>query len=481
MERIFVQIAGQWSTAHQATLDELFAHASSPQRIFVGYAHDADSALNLPPGIEKKQVRRVHTLASKSDFGHARAVQLYGYEEYVLSLAEGARFVPDWDERLLAAFQACGSDKAILAGISGQPARFEATGFSESGELLLRRKTMAEDATAPLRGAFLAWGDFFARGTIIDDVLRHINSVGTEQNLELSVRAFMSGYDVFHPHVRLLECAREDMQMLSTVAVDTAVASGKEDTFFGKQRRMSQFEELAGIDVGVKRITSVSASDVERIATFAEEALRRPKPVFYLNSKKRYDRNTIVNDALSGVLIMRGYLEQSVCQDLVHYASNLESQMNSEVSLNGMASEIINIFNDIYAHRVGPFFGKTIARYEFPQLLRYTEGDKYESHADSEISAQDASVRLRLRERDYSVMLYLNDDAAGGGLHFMTHDYTVQPEAGMLVAFPSDHRYLHEAKNTTVGTRYALVSWAATVDSASAKIQGGGAYIPLLR
>ena len=31
----------------------------------------------------------------------------------------------------------------------------------------------------------------------------------------------------------------------------------------------------------------------------------------------------------------------------------------------------------------------------------------------------------------------------------------------MLVAFPSDHRYLHAAETIESGNRYALVSWAA--------------------
>lgn len=35
------------------------------------------------------------------------------------------------------------------------------------------------------------------------------------------------------------------------------------------------------------------------------------------------------------------------------------------------------------------------------------------------------------------------------------------PARGLLIAFPSDARYLHAARPVKTGTRYALVSWAA--------------------
>ena len=58
-------------------------------------------------------------------------------------------------------------------------------------------------------------------------------------------------------------------------------------------------------------------------------------------------------------------------------------------------------------------------------------------------------------------MLYLSDDFEGGAVAFTKLGYTVQPKAGMLVAFPSDERYLHEAQPVISGTRYAIVSWAS--------------------
>jgi hypothetical protein len=249
MERIFVHIAGQWNNSHQAVLDELFTYAAKPQRISVGFAHDADCALDVPPGMDPAQVRRVHTSPAKSDFGYARAVQLYGYEEYVLSFAEVGRFVPEWDERLLASLAACESEKPVLSGISGEPSRVVHAGCAQADELQLRREALGEGDETPARGAFVGWGDFFARGAIVDEVLRHISAVGSVSNLELSARVFMNGYDVFHPHARLLECPREEIQTVSTSSVRAVIEAGKEDVHFGAKRPFAEFTKLAGVEI----------------------------------------------------------------------------------------------------------------------------------------------------------------------------------------------------------------------------------------
>lgn len=39
----------------------------------------------------------------------------------------------------------------------------------------------------------------------------------------------------------------------------------------------------------------------------------------------------------------------------------------------------------------------------------------------------------------------------------------LRPKAGMLVAFPSDHRFLHGVEPVTSGERYAIAGWAAAL------------------
>jgi hypothetical protein len=57
------------------------------------------------------------------------------------------------------------------------------------------------------------------------------------------------------------------------------------------------------------------------------------------------------------------------------------------------------------------------------------------------------------------VLIYLNDDYEGGEIRFGNWNFTVKPESGMLLAFPSDWRYLHAALPTRSGIRYVVVTW----------------------
>ncbi|MFK7846953.1 MAG: prolyl hydroxylase family protein [Rhodothermales bacterium] len=89
-----------------------------------------------------------------------------------------------------------------------------------------------------------------------------------------------------------------------------------------------------------------------------------------------------------------------------------------------------------------------ILRHTSVQLVRYTAGDFFAVHRDNGSS---------FNERYYTVVCYLNDDFDGGGTYFPDSDYTVQPEAGKAVIFPSD--YLHRANEILKGVKYIAVIW----------------------
>ncbi len=82
------------------------------------------------------------------------------------------------------------------------------------------------------------------------------------------------------------------------------------------------------------------------------------------------------------------------------------------------------------------------------QVVRYHPGDFYKAHRDSGPYNAD---------RYFSVVFYLNDDFEGGGTYFPDADYTVVPEKGMALLFPSD--YLHHATRVLEGTKYIAVTW----------------------
>lgn len=99
--------------------------------------------------------------------------------------------------------------------------------------------------------------------------------------------------------------------------------------------------------------------------------------------------------------------------------------------------------------------------FETPQLLRYGRGGKYAMHSDSDNYCHEKNSFYRFIDRDFSILIYLNDDYIGGGLKFKGLNFSYQPKAGDLVLFPSNHVFSHESLPIQSGTKYALVSWGA--------------------
>lgn len=114
---------------------------------------------------------------------------------------------------------------------------------------------------------------------------------------------------------------------------------------------------------------------------------------------------------------------------------------------------------------VQPRLGCVIESFERSQLLRYGAGGKYAAHSDADYYDFEQSKWYRAMNRDVSLLIYLNDNYAGGGLKFEHLNYTYQPKAGDLVFFPSNYVYSHESLPVESGVKYALVSWSAAVGS----------------
>ena len=119
----------------------------------------------------------------------------------------------------------------------------------------------------------------------------------------------------------------------------------------------------------------------------------------------------------------------------------------------------------IYVFTIAPRLERKFAWFESPQILKYTAGGFYEAHADADSYDPERRRWYHHLDRDISVLLYLNDDFEGGDLQFEYFDFRIRPRPGMLIWFPSDARYFHRANPVEAGTRYAVVSWAATTDT----------------
>ena len=94
-------------------------------------------------------------------------------------------------------------------------------------------------------------------------------------------------------------------------------------------------------------------------------------------------------------------------------------------------------------------------------------GDSHVAHADSEQREHGRWVPNHTPDRDYTAIAYLNDNFTGGELVFPHLDLAIAPKPGLLVAFPSDHRFVHVVPKVLSGKRYSLPIWF-TVNSEKA-------------
>jgi len=135
--------------------------------------------------------------------------------------------------------------------------------------------------------------------------------------------------------------------------------------------------------------------------------------------------------------------------------------------------KFLAVCNDIYKNQLNPYYNVEVEWYEYPHVLRYHPGGTYGLHADSENLNRETNQWYKYINRDYSSILYLNSDFTGGTLVFPYLNLRVIPQAGMLVAFPSDHRFLHSAEPVQAGIRYAMVTWAAEKNGVRVKDASG--------
>ena len=114
--------------------------------------------------------------------------------------------------------------------------------------------------------------------------------------------------------------------------------------------------------------------------------------------------------------------------------------------------------------RIAGITGIADDHYEYLQLLRYEEGQFYETHHDFD----DVDLSRQQGVRIMTVFIYLNDVEEGGGTHFPALDITFTPKRGSVVIWPNvldenphewDERTEHQALPVIKGTKYAANAW----------------------
>lgn len=185
-----------------------------------------------------------------------------------------------------------------------------------------------------------------------------------------------------------------------------------------------------------------------------------------------------------GILVVEGFLGSAICEEWCNFmnsqpTANLpvqnvtnfersgevswesnEARITETIDLADRRTDVLREVVRGYRDYTTRFFEAELDTIEKPSVLKYQPGGRYNAHSDSEYWNKQDHQWIRSLERDYSILLYLNDGFEGGALYFPNFNFRLAPKRGMLVAFPSDHRYLHAAEPLVSGVRFAVVSWA---------------------
>jgi predicted 2-oxoglutarate/Fe(II)-dependent dioxygenase YbiX len=138
-----------------------------------------------------------------------------------------------------------------------------------------------------------------------------------------------------------------------------------------------------------------------------------------------------------------------------------------EVQLSeSIVAKLGSIDRALVAAYINPFYAVEVRDSEPWQILHYGVGGHYIPHVDAEtLYKDDEGLDLweKTLDRDLSIVCFLNDDFDGGELVFPALDLVIEPSAGTLVCFPSDHNFVHGVRPVRAGHRYTAVSWMRVI------------------
>lgn len=147
----------------------------------------------------------------------------------------------------------------------------------------------------------------------------------------------------------------------------------------------------------------------------------------------------------------------------VEWVVNKEIRDTQQVKLTKAIEKKLRAIDDkSIASHINPYYEVEVRDREPLQILHYGPGGHYIPHVDAEtLYKDDDGIELweKTLDRDLSVVYFLNHDFSGGELFFPSLDLVIEPEAGTLVCFPSDHNYIHGVRPVTSGHRYTVVTW----------------------
>ena len=169
---------------------------------------------------------------------------------------------------------------------------------------------------------------------------------------------------------------------------------------------------------------------------------------------------------MRSIFLQDNFLSESKCNKLIEYQKNNSPNnfdkgfWNSRIVQNYDKSieKITDYIHSKISVLCSEFYQEDYVYLEFTNLVYWGPGMELEPHADNYFIHEPTKPHYS-QHRDYSSILYLNDNFRGGETYFPESNFSIEPKVGRLAIFTSGSNHIHGVKKVLSGDRYTLATW----------------------
>lgn len=295
-QRILVHLPAYREPELVPTIKDALANAKYPERIHFGICrqYNPDDKFDNVDEFREDPRFKIFDMPSVEAKGlpYARAIineQLLTDEEFVLQLDSHHRFIKNWDVELIKMYDGLVKDgyNPILTGYlplydpfndpegrTMEPWMQEAASFYPHGTIFIRPVGMPnwQDLKGPFPSRFMSGHFSFGPNRWAKEIRHDPDIYFSGEELNLTVRSFTHGYDLFHPHKLVIWHATMREERNNMLVWDDQNRAGnpmwwkQQDIGRSKIRQLLRTEDngfdLTGYDLGTVR----SLRDYEKYA-----------------------------------------------------------------------------------------------------------------------------------------------------------------------------------------------------------------------
>ena len=220
---IFIHLPAYREPELVPTIKDAITHAKYPKNLRFGICrqfHPEDEFDNVDEFRNDKRFKIIdipHEQAKGLPYARYKINELITNEDYILQLDAHHRFVKDWDVELLKMHNGLEKKgyKPILTGYLPyynpfndpaervmEPWQQQFASFYPHGTIFIRPGGIPnwEQMTEPFHSRFISGHFAFARTEWAREIKHDVDIYFSGEELNLTVRSFTHGYDLFHPH-----------------------------------------------------------------------------------------------------------------------------------------------------------------------------------------------------------------------------------------------------------------------------------------